>query len=571
MSYEKSTGKDTIAKNGADVSRNIESTLEPAANRVNVVRHKKTFFKRKSTVIAFIAVILVLVCLLFFIFLPSNENGNMIDRSSYPLIYWKEEGLYSKLPDQTETTELSSYVNSIGAGKVVQAEEGKTIYFLENYDETKNNGTLFQSENGKDKTMIAYNVASSLICSRSGAKVAYLENYTYHEETDQQMGELYLYGTDTGAVKVDEDVLIDEYLFSPDENYLIYLKSDGAGGNQLMLFDGANSQSVDTNVRKMIGISDQKQIYYLKGGADEATYECELYQNTSEKGNIRIAENVYVGYVVPDETFEKIAFLTGKAEQRVFTLSTYEEPEGKKVLDTNVNTVFAADVADDLYLYSKNKTAQNAMGELYLLNGQHDPVLIADMIYNQSQVAVSEDFQTVAFMEEYDVQSKMGTLSKIEFENGRQKSKEVIDRQVSAFSLSADGEVTAYVKNMDSMRNGELYYYKNKNSVFVAKDVHIFNYKLLSGGDWLYYLSNYSVEDGSGNLYVADIRTSEEAKKIDENVYNNFYFRGDGSIVYFRNYNPVLQRGELVQYKNNKVEYIDNEVKTLLFEYSKVN
>ena len=72
-------------------------------------------------------------------------------------------------------------------------------------------------------------------------------------------------------------------------------------------------------------------------------------------------------------------------------------------------------------------------------------------------------------------------------------------------------------------------------------------------------------------MYVADTRTAEEAKKIDENVYNNFYFREDGSIVYFRNYNPVLQRGELMQYKNNKAEYIDNEVKTLLFEYSKVN
>ena len=338
-----------------------------------------------------------------------------------------------------------------------------------------------------------------------------------------------------------------------------------------MLFDGKEIHSIDSGIRKMIGVSDLKEVYYLKGGAEDATYECELYQNSPEKGNIRIAENVYIGYIVPDDTLERIAFLTGKSEQRVFTLNTYDRYSGKQVLDTNVSTVFASDIENGLYVYSKNKTSQNAMGELYILNSQQGATLITDTIYNQSQVAVSDDFNTIAFIEEYDVQSKMGTLSKMIFENGKQKSKEVIDRQVSAFSLSGSGDISAYVKNMDSMRNGELYYHKKGKSVFVAKDVHIFNYKLLPEGDKLYYLSRYSVEDGSGTLYVVDTRTADEAKKIDENVYNNFYFRGDGSIVYFRNYNPVLQRGELMQYKNNKSEYIDNEVKTLLFEYSKVN
>jgi len=521
------------------------------------------FFKTVTvTVIALMAVFVLST-----VFSSSYYKNNWrktINRGNYPITYMKNDGLYVK-PKGKNANQLSAFVNNKKQPfKAVEDPNGKHTYFLENFDESKNVGVLFVTKNNKDKTMIAYNVSPAILPDSEGKGAAFLQNYDRETKT----GGLCIYTTSGRTVKVDSDVFENEYAYSKDGKYLVYLKNSGNDEKDLMLYDGKEKTCVDSKVAQIVSVFNDRRVMYFKN-IHEDNLGSELYGWDKKEGSKKIADGVYTGYLVKDDNSGVISFLTGKIEQHVFTLNLFSPMKGRTIVDTNVSAVFDSDLVHQNFVYAKNKTEKNAMGQLYIKFGNRDSQKVASAIYNQSQVLCSDDFKTVAYFENYDIQNKSGVLCKKQFNDSKMVNREKIDENVSEFGFSRDGKVCSYLKNLDEKRNGELYCYKSGKSVYIGKNVQNYNSKLTMSGKKLFYLENYDVEHSGGNLYVANIANDIATAKIDEKVFNNFYFRGDDSILYFKNYHENTQKGELKLYTNKKAESIDSGVSSILFEYSK--
>ena len=486
------------------------------------------------------AISLVAIFVLFTVFSSSyykNDWRKTVDRGNFPIVYMKDDGLFAK-PKNQNANKLSAFVNDEKSlVKSVEEPHGKHIYFLENFDESKDVGALFVSNNNKDKTMIAYNVSPAIVSDSQGKGAAYLQNYN----NDSNTGELCLYSISGAIVKVDSKVSENEYQYSQDGKYLLYLKNNENGEKDLMLYNGKEKICVDSNVMKIVSVFNDMSVMYFKNNPVN-NLDSELYGWDKEDGTKKIADDVYMGYLEKNEDLGAVSFLTGKTEQHIFTLNMFSEEKGRSVVDTNVSAVFDTDLTHQNFLYAKNKTEKNAMGELYIKFGSKTPQKVSASIYNQSQVLCSDDFKTVVYIENYDIQNKSGVLCKKQFNDGKIISREKIDENASEFALSRDGKVCSYLKNLDQKRNGELYCYKDGKCVYVSKNVQNYNHKLMMSGKKLYYLKNYDVENSGGDLYVANITGSVVPVKIDENVLNNFYFRGDDSILYLKDYHVKIAR-----------------------------
>ncbi len=511
-------------------------------------------------------IVCIAACVLTFVFsstLFQKSSEKVVNRASFPLLYTKEDGLYIKRGAK-KAKQISEFVShNKSAVKATESANGQYVYFLENYEEKTNTGALFVLAKKADKTMISYNVSPAICMNKKGNSAAFLKDYSVENRT----GTLSLYTPADKLIKVDTEVGDNEYTFSENGKYLLYLKTTSLNQKDLILYDGHEKVYIDHDVKQIISVSNDMEVLYYKN-VSTATNNCELYFWSQENGMTKVADDVYMGYLEKSADLSTIAFLTGKTEQRVFTLNLFSQKTGRLIVDTNVSSVFKSDVIHKRFLYTKNKNEKNAMGELYVKWGGKNPQKITDAVYNQNQVLCSDDFQTVAYLEEYDNEDKSGVLCRQTIKKGEPQEKENIDKTVGEFLLSKDGSVCAYLKSVDKKQNGDLYYYKEGKRIHVDNGVQNYNFKLVDNNR-IYYLKNYSIERSGGDLYAVDFEKQMVTKKLDENVWNSFYFRGDDSILYFKNYNETTQRGELMFYRKKQPERVDVGVSNLLFEYSK--
>ena len=112
-----------------------------------------------------------------------------------------------------------------------------------------------------------------------------------------------------------------------------------------------------------------------------------------------------------------------------------------------------------------------------------------------------------------------------------------------------------------------MYDTKSKRYQMIAENVKDNHYRFTVNGSGLYYISGYTEEKGTGNLYaVKTMQRNPKSVKVDSDVYYAFKPRTEKQVIYMKDYDINTGKGTLVQWKNKKSRELDSGAISVLFE-----
>lgn len=536
--------------------------------------------KKRRGLIAFsglIALVLIAVGLwVIFTGVFAPKYTVPVDRSKLPITYVKDNKLYQKpvsgKPAQISEnltvepdTGASSYTNT-----VVQSKDGKTTYFLENFDQETFSGTLYVSYNGKEKVKIAENVLQGFVVSENGKTVVYMSDINLQTS----MGPLYYYTKGIEPQRIAEVSPYRTYMVSQNGKMVAFLENASAEtgiGELYVVKTGSKPTKIDDGVLASFKVSNKGEVLYAKN-YDQMTYTCDLFTAGAGKAATLVANGVSESYVMASDFSNKIAYVTVASDDTGNQTYNFNSKSGNKApvsVMENLAGFFTVDVENQNYLLAKLPDDATAMNpDMYLKKGKKDPLLVATGMATPQHASASYDFKTIYYLNEYDQTTGIGKLHVRKESLFGSAKDEVIAEGVSSFTATKDGKTVVYMTNLNEETGaGTLSAYTNGKTKQLAENILSSTYKLSQNGKTVTFIGDLNQETLLGGLY--SIRTSGTSgpTAIDSDVYGIFYSRSDKNAIYMKNYNEDTQTADLYLWKGNgKPEAVDTGVATVLFE-----
>ncbi len=527
---------------------------------------KRPFFFAFSGIIALAAICLGMWLLFTGIFAPKYELP--VDRSKFDLLYIKDDMLYAK-PISKAVRQLSDAMSASSeypvmsdSGTIVQSKDGKTTYFLENYDSETMQGSLFVSYNNKDKVHIADGVIQGFTVSPDGKSVLYLTN----ADLEQGSGTLNFYKKGGQVQVLAEKSAYNVYLFADDSKAVGYIDNyDNASYSGELYYMPVDGQAVkvDDGVVILKKLSSKREIIYLKD-MNMQDYTCDLYCWSSVGGSELIVEDINQNYMNVSPFSAKTIYL--KTPDNI-TLDFVTKVPNKpaQIIMSGLMGFFSYDIENGNYLLAKAPEDDSRTPDMYLNKKGREPVKIAEKFVAQQHGKASLDYSRVVYLNEYDQATNRGKLHVRTNWFGLIKDR-VIAENVFVFALTPDAKTIAYLADTDEKGAGSLYVYRGGKSQHIADGLMYQDFILSQNGKAIFYMTDIDAQTNTGNLYM--IRTyGGGPMQIDSGVYSDFYSRSDKNIIYMKNYDSETQKSDLYMWKGfGDPEQLDTGVGALLFE-----
>lgn len=572
-----SDGDEIISEDVEDGSAVVPNT-DVADTFANAKADEPHSEKKKSKIMAFSGLIaLIIICIGLWVaftgvFAPKYEMP--VDRSKFALSYVKDYCLYQKpvsgsavqLSDKLVSDTESGFANY--SYTVKQSKDGKTVYFLENFDSSTFSGTLYASYNGKDKVKIADNALQGFVISENGKTVMYMSNV----DINTAMGQLYYCTKGSEPQLLANSTLYQTFMVSANGKMMAYLEnvdSETGMGEYWIAKAGSTPVKIDDTVIGGVKISDKGEVLYVKN-LDEMTYTCDLYTASLSKSPEFISSGVSENYVMASSFSKKVGYVTVDENQ----IYNFNFKSGNKTPDLVLDDImgfFAVDIENQNFLLAKmaeGADASTASPDMLLKKKGKNAETIASGMLTPQHASASYDFKTIYYLNDYDQAASSGVLHvRKESFFGTAKD-EVIAEGVSTFTASKDGSVVIYMTNVDSTTGmGTLNAYKNGKTKVLAEGIYSQTYKLSENGKTVTYLGDINEESFTGTLYSVKTSGGSAASVIDSDVYSSFYTRSDKNAIYLKNYNSESDTADLYMWKGGGTpEAVDTGISTVLFE-----
>ena len=497
-----------------------------------------------------------------------------VDRSDFDISYVKDGSLYQK-PVSGSSVKLSEALSTEESGfmgysyTIKQSSDGKTTYFLENFNQETFSGTLYVTYNGKTKVKIADDVVQGYSISDNGKTVVYMSNI----DANTAMGSLYYYKKGGEPQLIANASLYQTYLVSQNGKAITFLENvDGETGlgELYVVKAGSKPVKIDDAVAVSVKLSDKGEVFYLKN-MDEMSYTYELYKASASKAPELISAGVAESYVMTSKFSNNLAFVS-VSEDNVYDFNYYKAKSSKtSVAMDDLVGFFAVDVENGNFLLAKmaEDADENAVNpDMYIKRKNKEAVNVASALATPQHAKASYDLKTIYYMNEYDQTTQTGTLHvRKESIFGTAKD-EVIANGVSSFTATNDGKVVVYVTGLDQTTGiGTLSSYSNGKTKVLGENVFSSAYKLSQNGKAVTYLGDINAETYTGTLYSVNTKGSGTAKTIDTDVYSTFYSRSDKNAIYIKNLSDETGLADLYMWKGKGTsESIDTGVAAVLFE-----
>ena len=408
-------------------------------------------------------------------------------------------------------------------GIISRSANGEVTAFVDRYDKMKKQGYLkvISGSDSEDIVEVSKNVYPGFKVSDDGEYVIFIKN----GNEKGNMGELWVYEVGGEAVKISDKVDSDKMLFSSEADRVIYIKNydykKRCGDAYYTDFSDLTEYKIDSAVYMIYGTAEDSDIvlYSKDYKKDKSTFN--VYTFDGEE-NILLTENC--GSAPMFSESGEYAFVCGDKSADRFALYRVdiEECDAEKIIN-NLSCVERISEDGDKLLFSKK--FDNDVADYYIWTDGETELKVADGVnYTKpNQVAVSEDFENIAFISNYDEKRNGGALySRVYEEDLVSKAEKISDDVYGCFIF--ENERVVYTKNYSNKSKTAGLYIYDGSEFEINSEV---NPLFVSVGEEIVCLYDYSDKNG-GNLYRIDGSINET--RVTTDVFN-YYLKKNGEIV----------------------------------------
>lgn len=492
---------------------------------------------------AFIAVIVGIIALFAHIFSDNNKYTTAYYRNNSIGLYY--DGTVLELTDgavDTGTTEDGgSYIEIIQEKEFLKtSQDGKITAFIDGFDAKNNFGAL--NVLYKDKTenieKISDKVFNSFVMSDDGKKILFLKN----ANAKGNSGELWYWEKGEDAVKVAEKVDAGRFLFSEDYKKIIYIKNYNfktrCGEAYYAETDDLSEVKIDKEVYAIYGSSDDgKAFIYAKNyNADRETFD--LYVRNAEEA-VRAVMDCSIAPIPANDS--EYWFVCGDKNSDRYNL--YRVKPSKLSADkviTNMNEILRVSDNGKQIVYSK--LFDNNVADYYIWTEGEQELKVADGVnYTKAgQMAVSEDFSTIAYIANYDENKNGGIMYICKYSEDKVSEPEKISEDVYSCYVLKNNKVV-YNKNYSSKGKTAGLYIYNGSEAEINPEVNP-RFVKISGNNIL-CIYDYDSNSG-GSLYA--INDKLEENKITTDVFD-FDIKKNSAVCVYRNKDGKTSKFDLYE------------------------
>ncbi len=498
--------------------------------------------------IALIAVIIGIIALFVNIFSDNNKytTAFFIDNSLSVVYDGEVVTLSEKAVNLKTIDEDASLADIISTSSLIQlSDDGKTTCFIDNYDEKKKSGTLkvMKKDNSKGIITIAENVFNRFLLSDDGEHILFIKN----ANTKGNRGELWYSNRGDKAVKIAEKVDASRFVLSLDGKTVAYIKNynyTGKSGDAYCAEIGDfTEKKLDKEVYELYGSSLNGKNFIYSKNYNGDTESFDLYIKSDDKANRVVmgcgnpptfSQNGEYMFVCGDKNDERYSLYRIKADK----INT------EKII-SNMNGIVKISADGEQVMYSK--LFDNNVGDYYIWTEGEREIKVADGVNytKENQVAVSEDFEKIAYIANFDENKKGGLLYYCEYSKDSATVAEKISEDVYDCYVLKNKNIV-YNKNYNSSKKfAQLYIYTGAEQE-INPEINP-RFVMTSGND-IICLYDYSSEAG-GSLYIIDEDLRET--KVTTDVFG-FNLKANNALLIKRNKNAKSGKFDLYETDKNK-------------------
>lgn len=541
------------ASNHHDLIKN-STTLDVSPEKRRAKALKKRMQRIKGYLIlglmaaVLIALIAGVISLIVHLFGDSNKYTTAYYKDNTISLYYDgkavaltEEAVSVKNLDEGGSAEIATAIES---GELIKTSpDGKITYFTDKFDAKNNRGTLkvMVKDKAGDISVISEGANPAIAVSDDGKKVLFLKN----ANAKGNGGELWYWERGGKASKIADGVDMGRFAFSDDFKRAVYIKSYNyktrCGDMYSADFGDFTEVKIDTEVYELYGLKDKVYIYSKNYDSDREAFD--IYMKKADE-SVRVVMDSAFAPVMTDGG--KYLFACGdKNDERYSLYRVRIDKMNPEKIISNMSEIVRVSESGKQVLYSKQ--FDNNVADYYIWTDGETELKVADGVdYTRAnQIAVSEDFEKVFYIANYDENKNGGVLYSCEYSGDNVTAAEKISQDVyDCYVLK--NKKAVYNKNYNSKNKfAELYVYdgteREINPEINPRFVKIEDNNIIC-------IYDYDSKSG-GSLYVIDKKLKES--KLSTDVFD-FELKENGGLAVFRNKDSKAGRFDLYETDEDK-------------------
>jgi|GEM_PF-6984392 len=424
---------------------------------------------------------------------------------------------------------------------IVQSNDGKAVYFLENYDFQTAAGTLSVVFEGEEKFKIADNVLTDFLVCKDGSTVLYIADVA---DMEAEYGSLYSYtkGDEKPQLISDQKALRYYYTCSEDASYISYTENtnlDTGNGELWLKQKDGEAKKISDNSYRANKVFNDGSMMYNKDIVPDDMWErvgtlC-YYDSATGESKVLAKNNVISGFNMLAMHSNKFTYAykneddPGKLDFAIY------EPNGEaRVIYSGILRPISFDVDNENFLINglgevMEETGTNAANLTLIMAGKEPEELVKVLVVND-QGKASLDFSTIVYLVHVDPETYKGKL----IMRDGPKVYEIADNVVH-YRTSADCKSVIYFVAPKEGNGTEMYVYKDGKSKKLSESALMGNVKLSSDGERVFYVDEYKTGTGAATLYVCATGGNETPVLIDKGVSTELFVNGSNGLIYKKN------------------------------------
>lgn len=470
-----------------------------------------------------------------------SENGKL-------MTYLKYDG-DSKILYQHNLKDKEKIASEVSSFKA--SDDGKTVFFTTDYESENYVRDLYVKKAGKDKEKVESEIQSLVRISDDFKTVYFVKDDTLYKK---------VVGKD--KVKIASDVTGYPTVF--DDGTAFYVK-DNSTEIKLSDYLEDDKKEADANVTYpdypySFEYDTTEEYTAAYNAYQEAVEE---YYNAYYRNNIR--ENIE-GKTTTKKAYS-LYYYNGKEEKLINENVTSSYPSHasdapvavfSSYVSAEIPKVKISEVESIYQLETKIEEALYASSELYVT--VKDKATKVEVQKEAKYLDISEDGETIFFLDNYDSEKDKGELYKVSVNGSKVSKAELYDSDVCDYAYFISDEDYLYFKDVKDDSKGELYL----NKKLVDSDVSTYYVTYNEDDEILAYMTDWNSEKARGTLKQYK---GGKAVKIADDVHN-YIFTNNSQVLYLKDYSLNSYRGDLFLFKGKKSVKVDSDVVAIIPYYN---